>query len=93
MYYFGSAGAVGFLLLLNLAGVWKTVFGLDTAAILTVVAEGISPGDEVLSGTLNQTGLLRTLESYKKILDDKTTAILSSDSELMKMLMRGANAQ
>ncbi len=33
--------------------------------------------------------LLRTLESYKKILDDKTTAILSSDSELLRVLMRG----
>jgi membrane protease subunit HflC len=33
--------------------------------------------------------LLRTLESYKKIFDDKTTAILSSDSELLKILMRG----
>ncbi len=33
--------------------------------------------------------LLRTLESYKKIFDDKTTAILSSDSELLKVLMRG----
>jgi membrane protease subunit HflC len=37
--------------------------------------------------------LLRTLESYKKILDDKTTLILSSDSELLKVLMRGENAQ
>lgn len=33
--------------------------------------------------------LLRTLESYKKILDEKTTAILSSDSELLKIFMRG----
>jgi modulator of FtsH protease HflC len=33
--------------------------------------------------------LLRTLESYKKVLDDKTTAILSSDSELLKLLTRG----
>lgn len=33
--------------------------------------------------------LLRTLESYKKILDDKTTAILSSDSELLKIFMQG----
>ena len=33
--------------------------------------------------------LLRTLESYKKIFDDKTTAILSSDSELLKVMMRG----
>jgi membrane protease subunit HflC len=38
--------------------------------------------------------LVRTLESYKKILDDKTTAILSSDSELLKVLMKGeAGAQ
>ncbi len=37
---------------------------------------------------------LRTLESYKKVLDDKTTAILSSDSDLLKVLMRGqAGAQ
>jgi modulator of FtsH protease HflC len=33
--------------------------------------------------------LLRTLDSYKKIIDDKTTAILSSDSELLKVLTRG----
>ena len=33
--------------------------------------------------------LLRTLEAYKKVLDDKTTAILSSDSELLKVLTRG----
>jgi len=37
--------------------------------------------------------LVRTLESYKKILDDKTTAILSSDSELLKVLMKGEGAQ
>ncbi len=36
--YFGFAAFVGVLLLLNLAGVWKTVFGIDTAAILTVLA-------------------------------------------------------
>jgi modulator of FtsH protease HflC len=33
--------------------------------------------------------LLRTLESYKKVLDDKTTAILSSDSELLQILTKG----
>jgi len=33
--------------------------------------------------------LVRTLESYKKIFDDKTTVILSSDSELLKIMMRG----
>lgn len=36
--------------------------------------------------------LLRTLESYKKILDDKTTAIINSDSELLKVLTRGEGA-
>jgi membrane protease subunit HflC len=33
--------------------------------------------------------LLRTLETYKKVLDDKTTAILSSDSELLRLLTKG----
>ncbi len=33
--------------------------------------------------------LTRTLDSYKKVLDDKTTANLSSDSELLKVLMKG----
>ncbi len=36
--YFGFAGAVGILLLLNLTGVFGSVLGIDTAAILTVVA-------------------------------------------------------
>jgi len=35
--------------------------------------------------------LIRTLESYKKILDNKTTAILSSDSELLRVLTKGEN--
>jgi len=35
--------------------------------------------------------LLRTLESYKKIFDDKTTAILSSDSELLRIMMHGSS--
>jgi modulator of FtsH protease HflC len=33
--------------------------------------------------------LTRTLESYKKILDDKTTIILSSDSDLLRILTKG----
>ncbi|MFB3827377.1 MAG: protease modulator HflC [Bryobacteraceae bacterium] len=33
--------------------------------------------------------LLRTLEAYKKVLDDKTTAVLSSDSELLRVLTHG----
>src|SRR5437588_6538703 len=37
LLYFGFAGIVGALLLLNLTGVFTTVFGIDTAAILTVL--------------------------------------------------------
>jgi membrane protease subunit HflC len=33
--------------------------------------------------------LVRTLESYKKVLDDKTTAIMNSDSELLRVLTKG----
>jgi len=33
--------------------------------------------------------LLRTLETYKKVLDDKTTAVLSTDSELLQIFMKG----
>jgi membrane protease subunit HflC len=32
---------------------------------------------------------LRTLESYKKILNDKTSIVLSGDSELLKLLTQG----
>jgi membrane protease subunit HflC len=33
--------------------------------------------------------LVRTLDSYRKILDDKTSIILSSDSELLRLLTQG----
>lgn len=33
--------------------------------------------------------LVRTLEAYKKVLDDKTTAVLSSDSDLLRVLTKG----
>jgi Cu+-exporting ATPase len=36
--YYLYAALVGVLLLLNLTGVWKTVFGVDTAAIITLLA-------------------------------------------------------
>lgn len=36
--YFGYAAFVGLLLLLNLFGIFKTIFGIDTAAIITVLA-------------------------------------------------------
>jgi membrane protease subunit HflC len=34
--------------------------------------------------------LMRTLEAYKKILDEKTTILLSGDSEFLKYLTRGS---
>ncbi len=36
--YFGYAGLVGVLLLLNVTGYFKTILGVDTAAIITVLA-------------------------------------------------------
>ena len=33
--------------------------------------------------------LVRTLEAYKKVIDLNTTAILSSDSELLRLLTQG----
>src|ERR1700722_5385709 len=36
--YFGFAGFVGLLLLLNLTGYFRTIFGIDTAALITVLA-------------------------------------------------------
>jgi len=36
--YFGFAALVGLLLLLNVSGYFRTIFGLDTAAIVTVLA-------------------------------------------------------
>ena len=36
--YYTFAAFVGILLLLNVTGVWKTVFGLDTAVIVTLLA-------------------------------------------------------
>jgi len=36
--YFVFAGFIGVLLLLNYAGVFKTVFGIDTAIVITLMA-------------------------------------------------------
>src|SRR6266480_1444043 len=36
--YYSFAAFVGALLLLNVTGVWKTVFGIDTAVIITLLA-------------------------------------------------------
>jgi membrane protease subunit HflC len=37
--------------------------------------------------------LVRTLDAYRKILDEKTTAVLSADSELLKLLTAGKNGR
>src|SRR5580765_6650189 len=36
--YYTFAAFVGILLLLNVTGVWRTIFGIDTAAIITLLA-------------------------------------------------------
>jgi len=52
--YFGFAAIVGVLLLLNLTGAVRTVLGIDTAAILTVVA-GYRTFYNAISGLLERT--------------------------------------
>jgi membrane protease subunit HflC len=37
--------------------------------------------------------LVRTLEAYEKFLDEKTTVLLSADSDLLKYLMRGSTGE
>ena len=37
--------------------------------------------------------MVRTLEAYRRILDEKTTAVLSGDSELFKLLTQGKNGR
>lgn len=37
--------------------------------------------------------MVRTLETYRNILDEKTTAVLSADSELLKLLSEGRNGR
>jgi membrane protease subunit HflC len=37
--------------------------------------------------------LVRTLQAYRKVIDDKTTAVLSSDSELLRLLTQGRPAK
>ena len=52
--YFGFAGIVGLLLLLNLTGVYREVAGIDTAAILTVLA-GYRTFYNAIAGLLDRT--------------------------------------
>jgi len=52
-------------------------------------AESTRIYSEAYSKDPNFYQLMRTLETYKKILNDKTTIVLSSDSELLKLLTEG----
>ena len=52
--YFGFAGVVGVLLLLNLTGVFREILGIDTAAILTVAA-GYRTFSNAIHGLLERT--------------------------------------
>jgi HflK protein len=51
--YFGFTAVVGVLLLLNLLDIWKFVFGIDTAAILAVIA-GYKTFYNAISGLLEK---------------------------------------
>ncbi|MEZ5355136.1 MAG: FtsH protease activity modulator HflK [Bryobacteraceae bacterium] len=52
--YFGFSAVVGVLLLLNLTGVFRYIFGIDTAAILTVIA-GYRTFYNAINGLLERT--------------------------------------
>ncbi|MDI6793407.1 MAG: protease modulator HflC [bacterium] len=58
-----------------------------------VKGEGDREAIKIYAGAFNQDPqfykLVRTLESYKKFLDKKTTVILSSESELLELLNKG----
>lgn len=54
-------------------------------------AEAMSVYGEAYSADPEFYKFLRTLESYKTFLDDKTTIVLSSDSELLQLLNRKGN--
>lgn len=54
--------------------------------------EGDAEATKIYASAFNQDPefyrFLRTLESYKRFMDDKTTIILSSDSDLLRLLNR-----
>ena len=52
--YFGFSAAIGLLLLLNLTGVFRSIYGIDTAAILTVFA-GYRTFYNAINGLLEKT--------------------------------------
>jgi membrane protease subunit HflC len=60
----------------------ETTRGAGDAEAARVYGEAYSRNQQLYK-------LVRTLETYKKALDDQTTVILSSDSELLRLLTRG----
>jgi membrane protease subunit HflC len=61
-----------------------------------IMGEGDAESIRIYGEAYNQNPsfykLLRTLEAYQKFLDEKTTVVLSSDSELLKLMTEGEKA-
>jgi modulator of FtsH protease HflC len=62
----------------------------------TIKGEGDAQSMRIYAAAYNRDPhfykMTRTLDAYRKFLNDKTTVVLSSDSELMRLLTRGEGA-
>lgn len=58
-----------------------------------IIGEGEAAATRIYAAAYNQDPrfykLVRTLESYRKVLNEKTTVVLSTDSELLELLTEG----
>jgi membrane protease subunit HflC len=58
-----------------------------------LIGEGEAAAARIYAGAYSRNPsfykLLRTLEAYEKIMDDRTTVVLTADSALLKLLMEG----
>jgi membrane protease subunit HflC len=58
-----------------------------------IIGEGEAEAARIYAAAYNRDPrfykLVRTLESYRKVLDEKTTVVLSTDSELLELLTEG----
>jgi len=62
----------------------ETIRGEGDAAAMSIYSKGFNADPDFYE-------FLRTLESYRRIVDGKTTIILSSDSDLLKLMNRKSN--
>ena len=62
-----------------------------------IIGQGEAEAARIYSAAHNRNPrfykLVRTLESYRKVLNDKTTVVLSTDSELLELLTEGKIAE